>query len=93
MSAKNKLPERIYTHTLAGIEIEAVCDSLDRRLYEIRGDIQAQNNLAPRSRDESFLMRSQLKEHVYEGLLTAFEDALEDHQDGARVQLIVRPIA
>lgn len=93
MAKKIKIQERIFTHTLAGIEIEAVCDSLDRRLYEIRGDIQAQKNLAPRSRDESFLMRCQLKEHVYEGLLTAFEDALEDHQDGARVQLKVRPIA
>lgn len=92
MARQPKVQERIYTHTLANIEINAICNSLDERLYRIRGDIQAQKNLAPRSRDESFLMRSQLQEHVYEGLLTAFEDALEDHQDGARVQLIVRPI-
>ena len=92
MAKKTKVQERIYTHTLANIEINAVCDALDRRLYEIREDIQEQKNLAPRNRDESFLMRSQLQEHVYEGLVTAFEDALEDHQDGARVQLIVRPV-
>lgn len=92
MAKKTKVQERIYTHTLANIEINAICNSLDERLYRIREDIQEQKNLAPRSRDESFLMRSQLKEHVYEGLLTAFEEALEDHQDGARVQLIVRPI-
>lgn len=92
MAKKAKIQERIYTHTLANIEINAICNSLDRRLYEIREDIQEQKNLDPRNRDESFLMRSQLQEHVYEGLLTAFEEALEDHDDGARVQLIVRPI-
>ena len=92
MARQPKVQEPIYTHTLANIEINAICNSLDKRLYQIREDIQEQKNLDLRNRDESFLMRSQLQEHVYEGLLTAFEDALEDHQDGARVQLIVRPI-
>lgn len=93
MAKKIKAQERIYTHTLADIELEIIYTALDKYENELAERVRKQKPAPNGTFPQDKLNANRFRLRVVEGLLGAFEDALEDHQDGARVQLIVRPIA
>lgn len=93
MAKKIKAQERIYTHTLADIELEIIYTALDKYENELAERVRKQKPAPHGTFPQEKLKASVLRHGTVEGLLTAFEDALEDHQDGAIVRLVVRPIA
>lgn len=84
--------DRCFKHLLSQVELEMIYRALDMESGRYAEKLRAQSRLSPEKRSREVLLNTRLCERICDGLLSAFEDAIEDYKTGCRVELrIIRP--